>query len=195
MFFIYSVLLSFLFGECRVRMLICSSLQLNFYLWLARLVNFLSALACIRAITYKFPFLLCRKWQDSVLVFILDQVYESLVESTKDIEGAKVENNKFCVSVHYRNVDEKVVFFKSSNLINYDFEVFLFYIKNKLSRGSPFFCYSFYFRFMFTYFLLSLQSWPAVAQCVHDVLKDYPRLRLTHGRKVFFKAKMQADLS
>ncbi|CAL8126739.1 unnamed protein product [Prunus armeniaca] len=65
---------------------------------------------------------------------MIGEVYESLVESTKDIEGAKVENNKFCVSVHYRNVDEK--------------------------------------------------SWPAVAQCVHDVLKDYPRLRLTHGRKV-----------
>ncbi|XP_021823470.1 trehalose-phosphate phosphatase A isoform X1 [Prunus avium] len=65
---------------------------------------------------------------------MIGEVYESLVESTKDIEGAKVENNKFCVSVHYRNVDEK--------------------------------------------------SWPAVAQCVHDILKDYPRLRLTHGRKV-----------
>ena len=36
------------------------------------------------------------------------QVYKSLVESTKAIEGAKVENNKFCVSVHYRNVDENV---------------------------------------------------------------------------------------
>ena len=36
------------------------------------------------------------------------QVYKSLVESTKDIKGAKVENNKFCVSVHYRNVDDKV---------------------------------------------------------------------------------------
>ena len=39
---------------------------------------------------------------------ILDQVFRSLVDSTKDIKGAKVENNKFCVSVHYRNVDEKV---------------------------------------------------------------------------------------
>ncbi|KAJ4847622.1 hypothetical protein Tsubulata_002728 [Turnera subulata] len=25
------------------------------------------------------------------------------------------------------------------------------------------------------------ESWPTVAQCVHDVLKDYPRLRLAHG--------------
>jgi len=35
------------------------------------------------------------------------QVFRLLVESTKEIEGAKVEDNKFCVSVHYRNVDEK----------------------------------------------------------------------------------------
>lgn len=40
--------------------------------------------------------------------FMLKQVFRSLVELTKDITGAKVENNKFCVSVHYRNVDEKV---------------------------------------------------------------------------------------
>lgn len=28
------------------------------------------------------------------------------------------------------------------------------------------------------------KNWPTIAQCVHDVLKDHPRLRLTHGRKV-----------
>ncbi|XP_020971352.1 trehalose-phosphate phosphatase A-like [Arachis ipaensis] len=38
---------------------------------------------------------------------LIDEVFESLVESTKDIKGAKVENNKFCVCVHYRNVDDK----------------------------------------------------------------------------------------
>ncbi|XP_002510945.2 trehalose-phosphate phosphatase A isoform X1 [Ricinus communis] len=65
---------------------------------------------------------------------MIDEVYSSLVASTNHIKGAKVENNKFCVSVHYRNVDEK--------------------------------------------------SWTTVAQCVHDVIKNYPRLRLTHGRKV-----------
>lgn len=65
---------------------------------------------------------------------MIDEVFRTLVESSKDIKGAKVENHKFCASVHYRNVDEK--------------------------------------------------SWPTIAQCVHDVLKDYPRLRLTHGRKV-----------
>ncbi|KAJ7949574.1 Trehalose 6-phosphate phosphatase [Quillaja saponaria] len=65
---------------------------------------------------------------------MIEEVLRLLVESTKDIRGAKVENNKFCVSVHYRNVDEK--------------------------------------------------SWKTVVQRVHDVLKDYPHLRLTHGRKV-----------
>ncbi|KAG9149301.1 hypothetical protein Leryth_003270 [Lithospermum erythrorhizon] len=29
------------------------------------------------------------------------------------------------------------------------------------------------------------ESWPVIAQRVHDILKDYPRLRLTYGRKVF----------
>ncbi|KAK3040073.1 hypothetical protein RJ639_027799 [Escallonia herrerae] len=67
-------------------------------------------------------------------VLMIDEVFRTLVEITKDIEGAKVENNKFCVSVHYRNVHEK--------------------------------------------------SWKTVGECVHDVLKNYPRLRLTHGRKV-----------
>ncbi|XAR70431.1 Trehalose-phosphatase [Bertholletia excelsa] len=65
---------------------------------------------------------------------MIDEVFRILVENTKDIKGAKVENHKFCASVHYRNVDEK--------------------------------------------------NWPTIAQRVHDVLKDYPRLRLTHGRKV-----------
>ncbi|GKC50008.1 probable trehalose-phosphate phosphatase F [Tanacetum coccineum] len=65
---------------------------------------------------------------------MIDEVYRTLVEVTKDIPGAFIENHKFCTSVHYRNVDDK--------------------------------------------------SWPVIAQCVHDVLKDYPRLRLTHGRKV-----------
>ncbi|MCD7472577.1 hypothetical protein HAX54_013849 [Datura stramonium] len=65
---------------------------------------------------------------------MIDEVFRTLVEKTKDIKGAKVENHKFCASVHYRNVDEN--------------------------------------------------NWPVIAQYVHDVLKDYPRLRLTHGRKV-----------
>ncbi|XP_021901915.1 probable trehalose-phosphate phosphatase F [Carica papaya] len=65
---------------------------------------------------------------------MIDEVFRTLVENTRGIKGAKVENHKFCASVHYRNVDEK--------------------------------------------------NWPTIAQSVHDILKDYPRLRLTHGRKV-----------
>ncbi|XP_040989310.1 probable trehalose-phosphate phosphatase F [Juglans microcarpa x Juglans regia] len=65
---------------------------------------------------------------------LIDEVFRTLVENTKGIKGAKVENHKFCASVHYRNVDE--------------------------------------------------MNWPTIAQCVHDILKDYPRLKLTHGRKV-----------
>lgn len=65
---------------------------------------------------------------------MIDEVFSSLIESTKDINGSKVENNKFCVSVHYRNVEEKL--------------------------------------------------WAVTAQRVNNILKNYPRLRLTHGRKV-----------
>ena len=39
---------------------------------------------------------------------MIDEVYKQLVEKTKTTEGAKVENNKFCVSVHFRCVEEKV---------------------------------------------------------------------------------------
>uniref|UniRef100_A0A7N0U168 Trehalose 6-phosphate phosphatase n=1 Tax=Kalanchoe fedtschenkoi TaxID=63787 RepID=A0A7N0U168_KALFE len=65
---------------------------------------------------------------------MIDEVFKTLVKNTKGIKGAKVENHKFCASVHYRNVDRK--------------------------------------------------NWPVVGQCVHDLLEKYPRLRLTHGRKV-----------
>uniref|UniRef100_A0A453CP87 Trehalose 6-phosphate phosphatase n=1 Tax=Aegilops tauschii subsp. strangulata TaxID=200361 RepID=A0A453CP87_AEGTS len=63
-----------------------------------------------------------------------EDAYDSLVEATRSITGANVENNKFCVSVHYRNVDK--------------------------------------------------QDWNSVAQLVDDVLKSFPHLKLTTGRKV-----------
>jgi len=37
------------------------------------------------------------------------QAYRALEEKTKDTPGARVENNKFCLSVHFRCVDEKVI--------------------------------------------------------------------------------------
>ncbi|CAL9161955.1 unnamed protein product [Musa hybrid cultivar] len=65
---------------------------------------------------------------------MINEIFSSLVDITKDIVGARVESNKFCVSVHYRLVHKEV--------------------------------------------------WPEVAQRVVNLLKDYPRLRVTHGRKV-----------
>ncbi|CAO2040650.1 unnamed protein product [Urochloa humidicola] len=65
---------------------------------------------------------------------VIDEVYKLLVEKTKSTPGAKVENNKFCLSVHFRCVDEK--------------------------------------------------RWNALAEQVKAVIKDYPKLKLTQGRKV-----------
>ncbi|ERM94185.1 hypothetical protein AMTR_s00010p00186780 [Amborella trichopoda] len=65
---------------------------------------------------------------------MIDVVYKALVETTKGIPGAKVENNKFCLSVHFRCVDEK--------------------------------------------------RWSTLAEEVRTVLREYPKLRLTQGRKV-----------
>ncbi|KAJ1379611.1 Trehalose-phosphatase [Sesbania bispinosa] len=65
---------------------------------------------------------------------MIDEVFRTLIEITRDIKGAKVENHKFCVSVHYRNVEEN--------------------------------------------------NWTTIGQRVHDILKNYPRLCSTHGRKV-----------
>ena len=62
------------------------------------------------------------------------QVYKALVEKTKSTPGAKVENNKFCLSVHFRCVEEA--------------------------------------------------AWGALFEQVRAVLRDYPGLRLTQGRKV-----------
>ncbi|CAA0838137.1 Probable trehalose-phosphate phosphatase H [Striga hermonthica] len=38
---------------------------------------------------------------------MIDEVYKALLEVTKSTPGARVENNKFCVSVHFRCVDER----------------------------------------------------------------------------------------
>ncbi|KAG5007254.1 hypothetical protein JHK85_025796 [Glycine max] len=65
---------------------------------------------------------------------LIDEVYQQLVEKTKSTPGALVENNKLCLSVHFRCVDEK--------------------------------------------------KWSELARQVKSVLKEYPKLRLTQGRKV-----------
>ncbi|KAG5529430.1 hypothetical protein RHGRI_029976 [Rhododendron griersonianum] len=70
----------------------------------------------------------------SEFVPMIDEVYQALLEKTKSTPGANVEHNKFCISVHFRLVDEK--------------------------------------------------RWGELAQQVRSVLKEYPKLRLTQGRKV-----------
>ncbi|KAL3514099.1 hypothetical protein ACH5RR_026816 [Cinchona calisaya] len=65
---------------------------------------------------------------------MIDEVYKTLLEKTKSIPGANVENNKFCLSVHFRCVEEK--------------------------------------------------RWAELAEQVKTVIKDYPKLKLTQGRKV-----------
>ncbi|XP_058761504.1 probable trehalose-phosphate phosphatase H [Vicia villosa] len=65
---------------------------------------------------------------------MIDEVYKILLEKTKSVPGAMVENNKYCLSVHFRCVDEK--------------------------------------------------SWAPLAEKVRLVLNEYPKLRLTQGRKV-----------
>lgn len=65
---------------------------------------------------------------------MMTEVHEILLEKIKGIPGASVENNKFCLSVHFRCVEE--------------------------------------------------ENWGDLADRVKGVLKDYPKLRLTQGRKV-----------
>ncbi|KAF9624235.1 hypothetical protein IFM89_008970, partial [Coptis chinensis] len=73
--------------------------------------------------------------QCSEFLPMIDEVYKALLEKTKSVPGAKVENNRFCVSVHFRCVDE--------------------------------------------------MSWTTLAEQVRTkAQKEYPKLRLTPGRKV-----------
>lgn len=43
----------------------------------------------------------------SELLPMIEEVHKTLSDITKSINGAKVENNKFCISVHFRCVEEK----------------------------------------------------------------------------------------
>ena len=38
---------------------------------------------------------------------VMDSVYKECLEAIKDIPGSTVDHNKFCVSVHYRNCEQK----------------------------------------------------------------------------------------
>ncbi|XP_021743535.1 probable trehalose-phosphate phosphatase D [Chenopodium quinoa] len=62
---------------------------------------------------------------------MINQVYKKLVVKTQFIEGAKVESNKFCLSVHFRCVEEK----KWPELVELVKEVLSDYPKLKMNYG------------------------------------------------------------
>ncbi|KAL8136940.1 hypothetical protein V2J09_002941 [Rumex salicifolius] len=62
---------------------------------------------------------------------MIDEAYKALLEKTKSIPGATVENNKFCTSVHFRRVDEK----KWAELAEQVTEVLTGYPKLRLTQG------------------------------------------------------------
>ncbi|XP_039144396.1 probable trehalose-phosphate phosphatase 6 [Dioscorea cayenensis subsp. rotundata] len=66
---------------------------------------------------------------------MISEVFNALSERTRSTPGVIVENNKFCVSVHFRCVEEK--------------------------------------------------RWSSLAEEVGSIVKEYPKLTLTQGRKVF----------
>ncbi|KFK30542.1 hypothetical protein AALP_AA7G275800 [Arabis alpina] len=62
---------------------------------------------------------------------MIDEVCQKLIKQTKLTPGAKVENNKFCVSVHFRRVDEN----NWSDLANQVRSVMKDYPKLRLCEG------------------------------------------------------------
>lgn len=102
------------------------------------------------------------------------QVYKALLEVTKDTPGAKVENNKFCLSVHFRCVDEKV-FNHLIMMYIYIYSIWDFGYKIKSFLKKYYFLSSFNF---------IVQKWMELAKEVGAVLDGYPNLKLTQGRKV-----------
>lgn len=103
---------------------------------------------------------------------MINEVYQTLLEKTKSIPGAKVENNKFCLSVHFRCVDENVLQFRLNPLV----KLFLFQFIYKFQRLIL-------SRFGFLFYF-DLQSWGTLAEQVRVVLDKYPKLTLTQGRMV-----------
>lgn len=98
-----------------------------------------------------------------------------LVEKTKSISGARVENNKFCLSVHFRCVDEKV----RHQFPLFSFLILYWYVFIDLIGGgyNNLHCFSVCNCHVY-------QSWAVLAEQVRLVLNEYPKLKLTQGRKV-----------
>ncbi|KAM0849304.1 hypothetical protein ACQ4PT_053812 [Festuca glaucescens] len=100
---------------------------------------------------------------------MIDEVSKSLLEVTSGIEGASVENNKFCVSVHYRNVDEKV------NIMSI----------RQFDGPAPSLLLWMYLQIHLTFLhVCCSQDWKLVARLVNEVLEGFPRLKVTNGRMV-----------
>ena len=114
-------------------------------------------------------------------------MYKILLEKTKSIPGSRVEHNKFCLSVHFRCVDEKVKTIYKTIYVDF---IYIYICMFFFSFFLLWFCliqvYLFCFIFIF-------QSWAALAEQVRLVLNEYPKLRLTQGRKVQTKFKVQFE--
>ncbi|KAF0922117.1 hypothetical protein E2562_024683 [Oryza meyeriana var. granulata] len=95
---------------------------------------------------------------------MIDEVTKSLLQVVSGIEGATVENNKFCVSVHYRNVAEKVK--------TVPFGLYFFLFSQALGKWTS------------ENVASCLQDWKLVAGLVNEVLEAFPRLKVTNGRMV-----------
>jgi hypothetical protein len=123
---------------------------------------------------------------------IFCQVYKLLVEKTKSTPGAKVENNKFCLSVHFRCVDEKVgnplnsilgcpaTSTRELPMFTYNTVSQQLHHARAVSLSSP--------SILTTSVMIFLQRWNALAEQVKAVIKDYPKLKLTQGRKVMISS-------
>ncbi|KAJ7565321.1 hypothetical protein O6H91_02G056400 [Diphasiastrum complanatum] len=75
---------------------------------------------------------------------MMNEVCKALEQRSKNIQGAKIEHNKYCVSMHFRRVKE--------------------------------------------------ENWQALAEEVQKVLKNYPKLFLTQGRKVSVHPEQAPDV-
>jgi len=88
------------------------------------------------------------------------------LEKTKSTPGAKVENHKFCASVHFRCVDEKVKTWNQLKSIYLSIKIYI--TKTNITNGN-----------------LINQKWSELVLQVRSVLKKFPTLQLTQGRKVW----------
>jgi trehalose 6-phosphate phosphatase len=102
---------------------------------------------------------------------MISEVHDLLAAKVAAIPGAKVEDNKFCLSVHFRCVDGEVG--TCSCWVNSDmcYLVLPALLNNWLDVADQL-------------SVSSGQKWGALFDLVRSVLKEYPKLRLTQGRKV-----------